>query len=173
MWAAGVKAAPLAEGMTVEKKKGGRVAVGRDLTLPNHPEVFVIGDMAYLEQDGAALPAVAPFAMQGGQYVAKAIKKREQSQTPKPFHYFDKGSMAVIGRNAAVTAAFGFGLTGFFAWLGWLGLHLFYLVGTRNRLLTMVNWGFDYLLFDRQVRLITEEKEVIQTRNAECGTRNE
>lgn len=158
-WAAGVKAASVAEGIEVEKKKGGRIPVQPDLTLQDHPEVFVIGDLMHLEQDGQPLPMVAPVAMQGGEYAARAIRKRERGETPKPFRYFDKGSMAVIGRNAAVASSFGISMKGFIAWLAWLALHLFYLIGFRNRLLTLINWGFDYLLFDRQVRLITREAD--------------
>lgn len=161
-WAAGVRSAPLADAIQAPKAKAGRVIVQPDLTIANHPEVFVIGDMAYLEQNGEALPMVAPVAMQGGEYVADAIIKRNRGEVVAPFRYFDKGSMAVIGRGSAVAAAFGIGIQGFFAWLAWLGLHLFYLVGFRNRIMTLLNWGYEFLFYDRQVRLITKndvEKE--------------
>jgi NADH dehydrogenase len=122
--------------------------------MQNYPDIFVIGDMMYREQDGKPLPMVAPVAMQGGEYVAAAIARRENGLPAKPFHYSDKGSMAVIGRNAAVAFVKGFKMKGFPAWIAWLGLHLYYLVGFRNRAITLVNWAFDYIFFSRQVRLI-------------------
>ncbi len=171
-WAAGVRAAPLAEAIQVEKAKGGRVPVSPDLSLPEHPNVFIIGDMANLEQDGATLPMLAPVAMQGGEFVGKTIaeregKRRDEEPMPKTFRYLDKGTMAVIGRYSAVAEVprelFGRELKfqGFTAWLAWLGLHLYYLVGFRNRLAALVNWGYSYLLYDQQVRLITRETKSI------------
>ena len=154
-WAAGVEAAPIAVTLATPKAKGGRVVVEPDLSLKEHPEVFIIGDMAYLEQNGNALPMLAPVAMQGGEYVAQAIAGREQGANIKPFRYWDKGTMAVIGRSSAIASVGPIKLMGFPAWLAWLGLHLFYLIGFRNRVLTAIDWAFDYLFFDRQVRLIT------------------
>ncbi len=154
-WAAGVKAAPLADAMVSPKARNGRVVVEADLSLKEHPEVSVIGDMAYFEQDGAPLPMVAPPAMQGGDYVARRILAHEKGKTIAPFHYVDKGSMAVIGRGSAVASVKNLHLQGFVAWLAWLGLHLFYLVGFRNRVLTVVNWVVEFFFYDRQVRLIT------------------
>lgn len=156
-WAAGVEAAPIAATLITPKAKGGRIIVEPDLSLKEHPEVFIIGDMAYLEQDGKALPMLAPVAMQGGEHVAKAIEQREQGAASQPFRYWDKGSMAVIGRSSAIASVGPIKLMGFPAWLAWLGLHLFYLIGFRNRVLTAIDWAFDYLFFDRQVRLITRE----------------
>jgi NADH dehydrogenase len=156
-WAAGVKAAPLAEALPVAKVRGGRVPVEADLSLKDHPDVFVIGDMAYREQDGVPLPSVAQVAMQGGDYVAKTIVARERGKQIEPFRYFNKGSMAVIGRHSAVADTFGIKLKGFLAWLAWLGLHLFYLIGFRNRLVTLLNWAYEYFRYNRQVRLITNE----------------
>lgn len=153
-WAAGVKAAGIGETLDVELQKGGRIPVTSDLSMQNYPDIFVIGDMMYREQDGKPLPMVAPVAMQGGEYVAAAIARRENGLPAKPFHYSDKGSMAVIGRNAAVAFVKGFKMKGFPAWIAWLGLHLYYLVGFRNRTITLVNWAFDYIFFSRQVRLI-------------------
>lgn len=157
-WAAGVRAAPLADAIAVPKARAGRIPVEPDLSLKDHPEVFVIGDMAYLEHNGAPLPMTAPVAMQGGEHAARTIVRREQGLAPQPFRYFDKGSMAVIGRYAAVAQVRRFAFKGFSAWLAWLGLHLFYLIGFRNRVATMLNWAYDYLFFNRQVRLITRAK---------------
>jgi NADH dehydrogenase len=158
-WAAGVKAAPLADMLPVPKVRGGRVPVGDDLSLPEHRDVFIIGDMAYREQDSKPLPGVAQVAMQGGDHVAKVIVAREAGKDVAPFRYFDKGSMAVIGRHAAVAKTFGgIKLKGFVAWLAWLGLHLFYLIGFRNRVVTLLNWAYEYFRYNRQVRLITNEQ---------------
>ena len=154
-WAAGVKASPLAEAIAATKARNGRVVVEKDLSLKDHAEVFIIGDMAYFEQDGQALPMIAPPAMQGGNYVARAILARERGEEIEPFHYVDKGSMAVIGRGSAVASVKNIHLQGFVAWLAWLGLHLFYLVGFRNRVITVVNWVYEFFFYDRQVRLIT------------------
>jgi NADH dehydrogenase len=117
--------------------------------------VFVIGDMAYFEQDGQPLPMVAPPAMQGGEYVARCILAREKGEEIEPFRYVDKGSMAVIGRGSAVASVEEYPSAGFIAWLAWLGLHLYYLIGFRNRVLTLVNWAYEFFFYDRQVRLIT------------------
>jgi NADH dehydrogenase len=156
-WAAGVKASPLADALLVEKVRGGRVPVEADLSLKDHPEVFIIGDMAYREQDGAPLPGVAQVAMQGGDYVAKVIRARERGKQVTPFRYINMGSMAVIGRHSAVADIGGLKLKGFVAWLAWLGLHLFYLIGFRNRVVTLLNWAYEYFRYNRQVRLITSE----------------
>jgi len=154
-WAAGTCAVPLAAALNLPKANGGRIAVQPDLTVAGHPEVFVVGDMAYLEQAGQPLPMVAQVAMQGGEYAARAILKRERGEAVAPFSYWDKGIMAAIGRNAAVVYSFGIKLSGFFAWLVWLGLHIFYLIGFRNRLLVLLDWAYCYLFHERQIRLIT------------------
>ncbi len=154
-WAAGVKAAPLAESLAVAKARGGRIAVNPDLSLPAHPDVYVIGDMAYLEQEGQALPMLAPVAMQQGEYAARAILAHEAGRSIGPFRYHSRGQMAIIGRNAAVAHAYGVRLKGFLAWLTWLALHLYYLIGFRNRLVALVNWAYSYLLLDPKLRLIT------------------
>jgi NADH:ubiquinone reductase (H+-translocating) len=159
LWSAGVRPAGLAAALNVPKARGGRVIVQPDLSLAEQPEVFVIGDLAYLEQDGKALPMMAPVAIQMGEYVGEAIVRREQRQELKPFRYFDKGTMATIGRNAAVANAFGIKLAGFPAWVAWLALHLYYLIGFRNRLVVLLNWAYDYFLFERQIRLITHERK--------------
>lgn len=157
-WSAGVKAAPLAGALGVTTVAGGRIRVTPDLTLPGHPEVFVIGDMAYIEQDGAALPMTAPVAMQTGIYAGKAILARRRGEALPPFRYRDKGSMATIGKNAAVASAFGLDFRGYAAWLVWLLLHLYYLIGFRNRIVVMLNWVWYYWFHERQVRLITKRK---------------
>ena len=157
-WSAGVKASPLSSELGVTPKAGGRVPVQPDLTLPGHPEVFVIGDMAYLEQDGIALPMTAPVAMQMGTYAGRAILAREAGTNLSPFRYRDKGSMATIGRNAAVATAFGLNFRGYLAWLVWLLLHLYYLIGFRNRIVVMLNWVWYYWFHERQVRLITRRE---------------
>ena len=157
-WSAGVKAAPLAAALDVPSKGGGRIPVEPDLTLPGRPEVFVIGDMAYLEQDGSALPMTAPVAMQMGSHAGRVILAREAGSTLPPFRYRDRGSMATIGRNAAVASAFGMNFQGYLAWLVWLLLHLYYLIGFRNRIVVMLNWVWYYWFHERQVRLITKRE---------------
>ncbi|GAM09907.1 putative NADH dehydrogenase [Geobacter sp. OR-1] len=156
-WSAGVKAAPLAGSLGVGLKPGGRVPVGADLSLSGHPEVFIVGDMAWLEQDGVPLPMVAPVAMQMGTYAGKAIKLREQNLPVPPFRYHDKGSMATIGKSAAVAMTHGMKLKGYPAWIAWLLLHLYYLIGFRNRVVVMLNWIWYYWFHERQVRLITDQ----------------
>lgn len=158
LWAAGVKAAPLADALGLERKSQGRVLVGPDLSVPGRPEVFVIGDLAHLDYEGRPLPMMAPAAIQQGAYVARRLVAEAKGRpAPPPFRYRDKGAMAVIGRHAAVAQAFGLSLRGFPAWVTWLFLHLMYLVGFRNRALTLLNWSLDYFLYDRKVRLITDE----------------
>ncbi len=159
VWSAGVKAAALAETLAVPHARGGRIPVEPDLSLAGHPEVFVTGDMAWLEQDGAVLPMTAPVAMQMGIYAARAIIAREQGNQLPPFQYRDKGSMATIGKNAAVASAFGMQLRGYPAWLAWLMLHVYYLIGFRNRIVVLLNWIWYYWFHERQVRLITRRKQ--------------
>jgi NADH dehydrogenase len=161
LWAAGV--APSEFGKVLERRAGasldrqGRVNVAPDLTIPGHPEIFVIGDLAYVEQDGKAVPGVAPVAMQEGRYAAKAILERLRGRDPAPFHYHDKGSLAVIGRAAGVADFGKIHFHGIIAWLLWLFVHLMYLVEFRNRLIVFIRWGFQYVTFDRGARLITGE----------------
>jgi NADH dehydrogenase len=161
LWAAGVMASEFgkvlvqAAGATLNRHS--QVKVEGDLTIPRRPEIFVIGDLAYIEQDGKPLPGVAPVAMQEGRYAAETIMERLRGHTPQPFRYFNKGSLAVIGRAAAV-ADFGFmRLHGLLAWLLWLFVHLMYLVQFSSRLIVFIRWGFLYLTFDRGARLITGE----------------
>jgi NADH:ubiquinone reductase (H+-translocating) len=161
IWAAGVRAAPLAEMLGVKLGRGGRVPVTPELHLHDHPEVFVIGDMAFLEyvpRQGAQqspYAMVAPVAIQMGERAAKNIVARTKRKPLKPFKYFDKGNMATIGRRAAVLDSFGIRLTGFIAWMGWLVVHLMFLVGFRNRVVVLLNWAYSYFTYDRGLRLIT------------------
>ena len=159
IWAAGVRASSFGEvlagraGATLDR--GGRVLVSPDCSIPGHPEIFVIGDLAHLEQDGKPLPGVAQVAMQGGGYVAKLISRRLRGENIQPFRYFDKGSLAVIGRAAAVADIRGLHISGLIAWLIWLFVHLMYLVEFANRVLVFIHWGFLYFTYDRGARLIT------------------
>jgi NADH dehydrogenase len=156
-WSAGVAAADLADRLGVAQGAAGRVLVLPDLSMHDHPEVFAIGDMACLTQGTGPLPMMAPVASQQGRYVARAIVGREQGDSLPPFRYVDKGIMATIGRSSAVAVTHGFRLSGYLAWLVWLALHLFYLIGFRNRLLVLMNWSFYYFFHERQVRLITRD----------------
>jgi NADH:ubiquinone reductase (H+-translocating) len=159
IWAAGVQPSPFAEVLehraAAPRDKKGQVIVSGDCSLPGHPEIFVIGDLAYLEQDGKPLPGVAQTAMQQGAYVAKLIRERLRGGTLPPFRYFDKGSLAVIGRASAVAQIGSLHMSGLLAWLTWLFVHLMYLVEFSNRVLVFVQWGFLYLTFNRGARLIT------------------
>lgn len=159
IWSAGVSAATLAGQLQgVECAAGGRIVVQSDLSIKQHPEVFVVGDIACTITDGKPLPMMAPVAIQQGAYVARMISAREQGQTLPSFRYFDKGSMATIGRSSAVATAAGFSVRGYLAWVAWLLLHLYYLIGFRNRLVVMMNWTYAYWFQERQVRLITAKK---------------
>jgi NADH dehydrogenase len=162
IWAAGVAGSPLAAELArasgAELDRAGRVAVGPDLTLPGHPEVFALGDMVSVRRpDGTpeALPGVAPVAMQQGRYAARAIRSRLAGERLEPFHYTDKGNLATIGRAAAVADIKGLRLSGFVAWVTWLVVHLWYLVGFQNRLIVVVRWSFSFLTHGRGSRLIT------------------
>ncbi|GAB4303917.1 MAG: NAD(P)/FAD-dependent oxidoreductase [Desulfuromonadia bacterium] len=155
-WSAGVCAPPVAGLEGIARKPGGRIPVLPDLSVPGHPEIFVAGDMAWLEQKGTPLPMVAPVAMQMGRYAARRILATLWERPLSPFVYRDKGSMATIGRSAAVAMTHGLSLTGYPAWLAWLLLHLYYLIGFRNRVVVMLNWMWYYWFHERQVRLITE-----------------
>jgi NADH dehydrogenase len=162
IWAAGVVASPLAAQLAEQSgasvDRGGRVAVGPDLTLPGHTEVIVLGDMAdVLDENGrsAGLPGLAPVAMQQGRYAARAIRDRLQGRVPPPFRYRDKGNLATIGRAKAVADIKGLQLSGFVAWVTWLFVHLFYLIGLQNRLLVFIRWVISFVTRGRGARLIT------------------
>jgi NADH dehydrogenase len=161
LWAGGVITTTfgkkLAERTKAETDRTGRIKVQPDLTIPNYSDIFVVGDLAAAQRkDGKPLPGVAQVAIQGGDYAAKTIRARLQGQKNiPPFHYFDKGDMAVIGRAAAVANVFGLHVSGLPAWLIWLFIHLMYVVEFQNRVLVFVQWGFEYLTFSRGARLIT------------------
>ena len=161
LWAAGVQASSLgrilAEHTGAPLDSSGRVIVQPDLTVPGHPEIFVIGDLAnFSHQTGRPLPGVAPVAMAQGRYVARAIRARLRDETMPPFHYVDKGALATIGRNKAVAAFGRLHISGFLAWIVWLFVHLMYLVEFDNRLLVLVEWVYDYITRNRGARLITK-----------------
>ncbi|MGA2686112.1 MAG: NAD(P)/FAD-dependent oxidoreductase [Verrucomicrobiota bacterium] len=160
LWAAGVSASPLTKRLGVELDKAGRVKVNPDLSVPGHPEVFAIGDLALvLKADGDPVPGVSPAAMQMGRHVAQTIRD-ELRLGPKPearpaFKYWDKGTMATIGRSAAVAMIGKIKLSGFPAWLAWLFIHLIFLIGFRNRLVVLFQWTYSYFSFRRSARIIT------------------
>jgi NADH:quinone reductase (non-electrogenic) len=161
LWAGGVTATEfgrkLAARTNAESDRSGRIRVNPDLTIPNYPDIFIIGDLAHVvDEKGAPLPGVAQVAMQGGAYVAKVIRARiEGKKAPLPFRYFNKGEMAVIGRAAAVANIFGIHVSGLLAWLMWLFIHLIYIVEFQSRVSVFIQWGFEYLTFSRGARLIT------------------
>jgi NADH dehydrogenase len=156
LWAAGVLASPLARTLGAPLDRAGRVRVQPDLSLPGHPEVFVVGDLSALEQDGKPVPGVAPAAMQQGRHAARSIQRALRGLPAEPFRYVDKGSFATIGRGAAVGEVFGrLRISGFVAWLAWLGIHIFFLIGFRSRVLVLFHWAYSYLTYRRGSRLIT------------------
>jgi NADH dehydrogenase len=161
LWAGGVETTTfgrkLAERTHAETDRSGRIKVNPDLTIPNYPDIFIVGDLAHAtDKDGKPMPGVAQVAIQGGAFAAKTIKARiENKKAEAAFHYFNKGDMAVIGRAAAVANIFGFHLSGFIAWFTWLFVHLMYIVEFQNRVMVFIQWGFEYLTFSRGARLIT------------------
>ncbi len=160
LWATGVAASPLGRMLGVETDKAGRVHVKPDLSLKGHPDIFVIGDMAALLQaNGEPVPGVSPAAMQMGRSAARNILAEAKGKPRKDFEYWDKGTMATIGRSKAIAKAFGMKFKGFIAWLMWLFLHVFFLIGFRNRLSVMFAWFWAYLTRERSARLITGDAE--------------
>jgi NADH:quinone reductase (non-electrogenic) len=154
VWAAGVAAAPIGRSLGLPVDRAGRVKVGTDLTVPGHKEVFVTGDLALFEQDGRPVPGVAPAANQMGRHAALNIIRALEGQPHSAFHYVDKGSLATIGRKAAVAVIGRFRLWGAPAWLAWLGIHIFFLIGFRNRIVAMLDWALAYLTYQRHARLL-------------------
>src|SRR6266576_1404047 len=155
LWAAGVAASPLGKKLGVPVDRAGRVLVNPDLSI-GHPEVFVIGDLAALKDEhGKMLPGVAPVAMQEGTATSKNIQRDLENKPRQNFHYVNKGSLATIGRAAAVADFGKFHISGFIAWLSWLFIHIFFLIGFRNRLIVLIQWAWSYFTFERGARLIT------------------
>jgi len=156
LWAAGVAASPLGKKLGAPVDRAGRVAVNPDLSLPGHPEVFVIGDLATLkDENGKLLPGIAPVAMQEGKATAHNIAAELRGEPRKNFHYFNKGNLATIGRAAAVAEFGKIHISGFLAWLAWLFIHVFFLIGFRNRIIVLVQWAWSYFTYERGARLIT------------------
>ena len=156
MWAAGVKASPAGAWLGVDTDRVGRVRVGADLSVPGHPNIFVIGDTALATGvDGEPLPGVAPVAKQQGKYVADVLRARMKARPTEPFRYRNNGSMATIGRKSAVAELGGIKLSGFSAWLLWCLVHVYFLIGFRNRFSVALNWSWNYITFQRGSRLIT------------------
>jgi len=168
LWAAGVAASPLGRALGSPVDRAGRVLVEADLSLPGHREVFVIGDLASLKHaDGTQLPGVAPVAMQQGRWVAREIAADLAGNPRTPFHYVDKGRLATIGRAAAVADFGKVHISGFLAWLSWLFVHIFFLVGFRNRIIVMIQWAWSYFTYDRSARLITGEARTVAVSSME------
>jgi NADH dehydrogenase len=155
LWAAGVAASSVVKTLGVPLDRAGRVIVEPDLSIPGHPEVFVVGDAAAAKNDGKLLPGVAQTAMQGARHAAKNILRRLKGQPSTPFVYRDLGSMAIIGRRAAISDLGWIKLSGALAWLAWLFLHIFMLIGFRNRVVVLFEWAMAYFTFQRGARLIT------------------
>ena len=160
LWAAGVQASPLAMALGVPLDRAGRVLVRPDLTIPGDDSVFVIGDLAAVPRGDGLVPGVAPAAIQEGVHTAANIRRRLRGQPAEPFRYLDKGSVATIGRAAGVADLHLFKLSGALAWLAWLMIHIFFLIGFRNRVLVIFQWAWSYLTYQRGARLITGAPEL-------------
>ena len=158
VWAAGVAASPLGRLLEVPLDRAGRVLVENDLSVPGHPDIFVAGDLASVQQDGKPVPGIAPAAKQMGRYIAGVLRaRRSNAAKPRPFRYRDYGNWATIGRMAAVVHVGRLKLSGLLAWWGWLGAHVFFLIGFRNRLVVLTNWAMAYWTYRRAARVITGE----------------
>lgn len=170
IWTAGVRAASLLDQSGLQQARQGRLVVGPTLQLEQHLEVFVIGDAAYLEADGQPLQMMATVAMQQGAFVAENIRRLVQAQPLKNFRYKDPGSLATIGRNQAVIRLGRLSISGFIAWLMWVVVHIYRLIGFRSRFLVLINWIWDYFMYERGIRLITPYgKRCVEDRNERSG----
>jgi NADH:ubiquinone reductase (H+-translocating) len=167
LWAAGVEGTSLAVGLGTPLDRKGRVLVTETLNVPNHPEVFVVGDLAVLEQGGRPVPGVATAAMQEGRYAARAIERLlADTSVVRPFHFRDKGELATIGRGTAVAALpFGIRLSGWPAWLIWMGVHIFYLIGFRNRIAVMLEWAWAYFTRRSRPQIVTGGIHALRARS--------
>jgi NADH dehydrogenase len=166
IWGAGNAASPVMRDLKAQTDKAGRVQVEGDLSVPGRPEVFVVGDGAFAKQTtGKPVPGVAQGAIQGGRHAARNVLRRIHGEPTKPFSYFNKGDLAVIGRNKAIANIMGWKVAGFIAWAIWLFIHILYLVGFRNRLQVLIQWAWSYLTFERGARIImpVEQRELGQT----------
>jgi NADH dehydrogenase len=162
LWAAGVSASPLGQLLGVPTDRAGRIHVEPDLTMPGHPEVFILGDLAsILQKDGNPVPGVAPAAIQMGRFAAASIKGDLRGEARKAFVYHDKGSLATIGRSSAIADVKGFKMSGYIAWLTWLFVHVLFLLGFSNRIQVLWEWFWDYVTFQRGARLITGQSRSI------------
>jgi len=168
VWTAGVKGEPLAELSGVVTGRDGRVPVQDTLQVPEHPEIYVIGDLASINEDNRVLPMVAQVAIQSGISAAQNILRQIAEQTLQPFRYHDRGSMITIGRKSAGVAIGARTYTGFFAWLIWLVIHLFNLIGFRNRMMVLINWAWDYLLYERAVRFVFPSEMPSLSKSSSC-----
>ena len=157
IWAAGVRAATLNQRLGLRAGRQGRAVVTPTLQVPDYPEVYVVGDAAYLEVNGEPLPMVAPVALQMAQTAARNITRALRGMPAEPFRYRDPGTLATIGRNAAVAQIYGLQLTGFPAWVMWLVVHIIQLIGFRNKLFVLLNWAWDYFFYERAARVITRD----------------
>ncbi|MGI9015946.1 MAG: NAD(P)/FAD-dependent oxidoreductase [Euzebya sp.] len=166
VWAAGVRAEPLGQLLGLPTTKGDRIVVEPDLSVPGHPDVFVIGDLAAAtDPAGEVLPQLAPVALQQGRYLARVLADRAAGRPSRPFRYVDKGTMATVGRRAAVAQLpLGIRFTGGLAWLAWLVLHIYFLIGFRNRASVILNWAWNYLTWDRAARVVTGSVAPTSTR---------
>jgi NADH dehydrogenase len=161
LWAAGVKASDLADEVGTDQDDAGRVKVGPDLSVPGHPEVYVVGDMAHiLDESGEPVPGLAPAATQMGRHASNNIKRKVRGEgDPRPFEYFDKGQMATIGRSKAIAFSGGIKFSGFIAWAAWLFIHILFLIGFRNRIAVLTEWAWAYFTFQRSARVIVKADE--------------
>jgi NADH dehydrogenase len=167
IWAAGIAAHSLTRKLGVDLDQAGRIKVNPDLSLPGHPEVFAIGDLALvLDQTGKPVPGVSPAAMQMGRHTARLIQRELEvgaGSSRAPFRYFDKGTMATIGRSAAVAKIGKLEFSGFFAWLSWLFIHLLFLIGFRNKAAVLLQWSYSYFAYKRGARIITRTQPDIDS----------
>ena len=156
MWAAGVRASPAGKWLGVETDRAGRIPVNPDLSLPGHPEIFVLGDAALVKDEaGRPLPGVATVAQQQGKYLAELLEYRARGRNLPPFRFRDPGQMATIGRNRAIAEIGSLRFTGFIAWVLWSFIHIYGLIGFRNRFVVALSWFWSYLTYERGTRLIT------------------
>jgi NADH dehydrogenase len=170
IWAAGVEGRDVLASMGVARSSDQRILIGSSLEVPGHPEAYVIGDAAYMEVEGSALPMMAPVAVQMAEHAVENIKRQISGDAVQPFRYRNPGRLATIGRNAAVAQVGRLRLQGFTAWLVWLAVHLMQLVGFRNRLMVFLNWAWEYLFYDRAVRLIIRADD--PTRGKKTGSKD-